>query len=146
MTQIVNHAGKALTDLPIVDRNTIDILKQSPSQNAIKGCFLFKFRQCKAILYCQIRQTTIPQDNCWLSCDHTSYTVANIGLFREDGVWRTQYEGLFCVLNSDGEVMTCTATKSLSFDNVQENCKKAHRSLQSLQKGSHIKANMWKSF
>ena len=69
------------------------------------------------------------QDNCWLSCDHTFHAVANIGLFREDGVWSKQYEGLFCVLNSDGEVMTWKATKSLSFD-APVIAKKVHRSRQ----------------
>lgn len=121
VTQIANCAGKAVADLHIVDGDTIDILKQSPSRNAIKGCFLFKFGQSKPIIHCQMRQTTMPPDKCWLSCDHTFHTVANIGLFREeDGVWSKQYEGLFCVLNSDGEVLSWKATKSLSFNNVQE--------------------------
>lgn len=80
------------------------------------------------MLHSHMRQTTMAQDNCWLSCDHTFHTVANIGLFREeDGVWSKQYEGLFCVLSSNGEVLSWKATKSLSFDSVRE-------MLQSLQK------------
>jgi len=55
---------------------------------------------------------TMPQNNLWLSCDHTFHTVANIGLCREDGAWTKQYKGLFCILNSNGEVMSWKATKS----------------------------------
>ena len=37
-----------------------------------------------------------------------------IGLFREeDGLWTKQYEGLFCVLNSNGDVLSWKVTKSL---------------------------------
>lgn len=69
----------------------------------------------------------MPQDNLWLSCDHTFHTVANIGLCREeDGAWTKQYKGLFCILNSNGEVMSWKATKSLSFDSVQEPLQSLH--------------------
>lgn len=47
----------------------------------------------------------MPQDNLWLSCDHTFHTVANIGLCREeDGAWTKQYKGLFCILNSKAKL------------------------------------------
>ena len=57
---------------------------------------------------------SLPSQNLWLSCDHTFHSAANIGLFREvDGEWIKQYSGLFCVLNSLGEVLTWKLTKDL---------------------------------
>ena len=68
-----------------------------------------------------MKKTTIPDDNLWLSCDHTFNTIANVGLFREeDGLWTKQYKGLFCILNCNGEVLSWKATKTLSFDSVCE--------------------------
>jgi hypothetical protein len=64
---------------------------------------------------------TIPSQSGWLSCDHTFHSAANIGLFRDaDGHWVEQYEGLFCILNSDGEVLTWKLTKSLRFECIKE--------------------------
>ena len=57
----------------------------------------------------------------WLSCDHTFRSVANVGMVRKaDRHWVKQYKGLFCVLNSLGQVVTWELTKSLAFDVVEE--------------------------
>ena len=97
----------------------ISVLTQSPSRNALKGCFLYRYKKWKQVYDSQMRQRTIKDNELWLSCDHTFRTIANVGLFRqEDGVWTKQYKGLFCILNSDGEVLSWKATKTLSFDSV----------------------------
>ena len=66
-------------------------------------------------------ETTRLNHGVWLSCDHTFSSVANIGSVRKsDGKWMKQYHGLFCVLNSDGEVLTWKFTRSVAFDDIQQ--------------------------
>ena len=44
----------------------------------------------------------------------------NIGFSRTgDNRWITQYEALFCVLNSKGQVMTWRLTRGLSFSEIE---------------------------
>ena len=62
---------------------------------------------------------TISENKNWLSCDHTFKSVANIGYVRrEDKKWVTQYKGMLCVQNGDGEVMSWKLVKDVSFDSV----------------------------
>lgn len=64
---------------------------------------------------------TVSSDELWLSCDHTFKSAANIGVFRSaDGEWVKQYNGLFCVLNFAGEVLTWKFTKDLRFSSVED--------------------------
>ena len=66
----------------------------------------------------------------WLSCDHTFKSAANIGVVRNvDNKWIKQYKGLFCVLNSYGEVLTWKLTKCLTFDEVETPMQLLHERL-----------------
>lgn len=67
---------------------------------------------------------TVSSDELWLSCDHTFKSATNIGVFRNvDSEWVKQYNGLFCVLKSAGEVLTWKFTKDLQFSSVEEQMK-----------------------
>lgn len=47
--------------------------------------------------------------------------TANIGISRDmDKRWITQYNSLFCVLNSDGQVLTWKLTPGVAFNNVED--------------------------
>ena len=52
----------------------------------------------------------------WLSCDHMFRSVSNIGTVS----WIKQYNGLFCILNADGHVLSWKLTKSLSFEHIED--------------------------
>ncbi len=92
---------------------------KAPSRNAIKGCFLYYFEDFEQLYDQKMRETSADSMNLWLSCDHTFRTVGNVGIFRQDGIWCKQYEGIFFVMNSGGEVVTWKATKKLTFDCVK---------------------------
>ena len=57
--------------------------------------------------------------SCNGSLDHTFSVAANIGYFRSDHKWVTQYSSLFIVLNEIGQVLTWKFTKDESYDEVQ---------------------------
>ena len=47
--------------------------------------------------------------------------LRNIGFIRHtDNSWVKQYKGLFCVLNSAGQVVTWKMTKGLAVDDVND--------------------------
>ena len=49
------------------------------------------------------------------------YHAANIGMSRNfDCRWITQFTGLFCVLNGNGQVVTWKLTKNMTFNNVED--------------------------
>lgn len=59
-----------------------------------------------------MRAGSVPQDDLWLSCDYTFASIASFGLSREiDRQWVEQYNGLSCVLNGNGEVITWKLAK-----------------------------------
>ena len=64
----------------------------------------------------QMRVGSVPSGQQCLSCDHTFKTLSNIGIVRSDGKWVGQYNGLFCVLNSDGEVLTWKFTNIIQLN------------------------------
>ncbi len=97
------------------------IFKDIPTRHAITGCFLYLFWQNNKTYTTQMIARSVSSPNLWLSCDHTFHSAANIGLFREvDGKWIEQYSGLFCVLNSEGEVLSWKLTKDLSFVSIED--------------------------
>lgn len=60
-------------------------------------------------------------DLLWLSCDHTFSSVSNVGSVRpDDGKWVKQYNGLFCVLNPEGQVLRWKLTRSLCFEHIEK--------------------------
>ena len=104
--------GKTCTDIPDID--TIPVWNSSPTRHSIAGCFLHQFWQHENIYSTQMIVGTVSSDELWLSCDHTFKSAANIGVFRSaDGEWVKQYNGLFCVFNFAGEVLTWKFTKDL---------------------------------
>ena len=42
----------------------------------------------------------------WISADHTFKVAANIGCMLPDGLWSTQFDSLYIVLNEVGQVLT----------------------------------------
>ena len=70
---------------------------------------------------------TVSSEELWLSCDHTFKSAANIGMFRSaDGKWVKQYNGLFCVLNCAGEVLTWKFVKDLRFGSIEDQMTNLH--------------------
>lgn len=61
---------------------------------------------------------SIPVSNS-ISFDHTFKVASNIGYFREDKVWVEQYDSLFLVMNSNGQIVTWQFTCGTSLDQVQ---------------------------
>ena len=64
---------------------------------------------------------TIINSSPWLSCDHTFRSITNIGTTRQsDDRWIKQYQGLFCILNANGQVVTWKLTKGLAVNDVED--------------------------
>ena len=104
--------GKTCTDVPDID--TMPVWSSSPTRHAITGCFLHQFWENENTYSTQMIVGSVSPDELWLSCDHTFKSAANIGVFRSaDGKWVKQYNGLFCVLNYAGEILTRKFVKDL---------------------------------
>lgn len=54
-----------------------------------------------------------------ISFDHTFKIASNIGYYRKDKVWVSQYDSLFLVMNCKGEVVAWQFTKGTSFEHVR---------------------------
>ena len=63
-----------MINLPIVS-----LLKSSPSRHAISNAYLHDFKEYQQMYTSKMACTSI-HDGCWLSCDHTFSSVANIGV------------------------------------------------------------------
>ena len=105
---IALNQGNAVTaTFPDIDDESVRFWKASPTRHSIAACFLLQFWE-KEEAYRQCMQSlSVPVRDMWLSCDHTFRSVANVGMVRNaDSHWVKQYKGLFCVLNSLGQVVT----------------------------------------
>ena len=107
----LNHPIKSCTncrkfDSPLLSRFTITSI------------FLQQFFLQKELLYNNCMISIIC--NGWLSIDHTFKVASNIGYFRSDGRWVTQYKSLFIVMNELGEVMSWQLTRTESTAEVKE--------------------------
>ena len=97
------------------------IFKQCPSRHSIASFFLLKFWEKEPAYTGRMASITSQSKRTWLSCDHTFSSIANIGTVRrDDRKWITQYNGLFCVLNEVGQVLTWKLTRRLSFDHIEQ--------------------------
>ena len=106
---------------PDVDDESMHYWQQSPTRHTIEALFLRRFWETEKVYHFCMSELSISSSQPWLSCDHTFKSVANIGIVREnDGRWITQYSGLFCVLNSEGNILTWKLAKSLTFDEIKE--------------------------
>ena len=62
----------------------------------------------------------LTSDSGWISIDHTFKVMSNIGYFRSDKKWITQYNSLFIVLNELGQVLTWQFTKTEASSEVRD--------------------------
>ena len=106
---------------PNYDDGSIHFWAASPTRHAIAACFLHMFWQREILYHFRMTSISLSSGNPWLSCDHTFRSVSNIGTVRQaDKHWIKQYNGLFCVLNADGHVLSWKMTKSLSFEHIKD--------------------------
>jgi hypothetical protein len=121
--------------IPSVD--SMPVWKDSPTRHSISSLFLYNFWNNEQLYNLQMEAGTVPSDGLWLSCDHTFKSVANIGTVRSaDGRWVEQYSGLFCVLNSEGQVLTWKLTKDLKFSSIEKQLDHLQHRL--LSQGKHV--------
>ena len=107
---------------PMYEDESMACWRYSPTCHAVAACFLYMFRERETLYHYHMSSISLPADNLWLSCDHTFKSVSNIGITRpDDKHWIKQFNGLFCVLNSDGQVMSWRMTKRLSFQYIRDN-------------------------
>jgi hypothetical protein len=63
-----------------------------------------------------IEQVTVGRT---ISFDHTFKIASNIGYSRSDGVWVTQYDSMFIVMNQEGKIIKWQFTKGTSLEQVR---------------------------
>ena len=113
--------GSGSQTFPDYDSDSIHYWKSSLKYHAVSAFYLMHFWQWEHIYHNRMSQTSLPPPSPWLSCDHTFRSVRNIGIVRHaDDSWIKQYKGLFCVLNSVGQVVTWKMTKGLAVDDVED--------------------------
>ena len=91
-------------------------ISQSPSNDILSKCFLAQFLKHEKLYLKEM--TCIPAAGS-ISFDHTFKVATNIGYLREDSKWISQYDGLFIVLNENGQVLTWQLTNGTSFAHVK---------------------------
>lgn len=91
-------------------------LSNTPSDYLLTKCFLAKFSRQEQFYLSEMCSIQIGHS---ISFDHTFKVAANIGYYREDKVWVSQYNSLFLVMNSNGKVVTWQLTSGTSLDQVQ---------------------------
>ena len=88
-----------------------------PSNNIISKCFLASFFDAEQHYLSNIHALEVSEA---ISFDHTFKVATNIGHLRKDGVWVPQYDSLFLVLASNGNVLTWQLTKGTSIGQVSQ--------------------------
>lgn len=91
-------------------------LAKSPSNNILSKSFLAGFLKEEDLYLREITSIDITNT---ISFDHTFKVTANIGFLREDNVWVPQYDSVFMVMNSKGQVITWQLTKGTSFVQIE---------------------------
>ena len=91
-------------------------LSNTPTDTLLTKCFLSKIRSQEHLYLNDIASVKTCST---ISFDHTFKVAANIGYHREDGVWVSQYNSLFLVMNGNGQVVTWQLRSSTSLDQVQ---------------------------
>ena len=110
-----------VSDFPSFDDESVQFWTTSATRHAIEACFLLNFWFRESAYHHRMSQTSLCAGKPWLSCDHTFKSISNIGSVRQaDKHWTKQYNGLFCVLNAEGEVVTWKLTKALTFEHVKD--------------------------
>ena len=91
------------------------LISKSPS-NIIASLFLSLFLENERRYLHAIEQVTVGRT---ISFDHTFKIAANIGYSRSDGVWVTQYDSMFIVMNQEGKIIKWQFTKGTSLEQVR---------------------------
>ena len=92
------------SNFPDISDQCASFWNEHPSHHSVAACYLLQFWEREPLYTRHMRSLTVKTDQCWLSCDHTFHSVANIGMVRHvDNHWIKQYKGLFCVLDGLGK-------------------------------------------
>ena len=87
-------------------------LSNTPTDTLYK-VFLSKFSSQEHLYLSEIASV---KTGSTISFDHTFKVAANIGYHREDGVWLSQYNSLFLVMNGNEQAVTWQLTSSTKFN------------------------------
>ncbi len=88
------------------------------SRFSITSIFLQNFFSEKEELFNDHMRSIV--SNGWISIDHTFKVASNIGYFRSDQKWVTQYSSVFIIMNEEGEVLSWQLTKTETTSEVKE--------------------------
>ena len=91
-------------------------LSECPSNNVITNLFVASFLMDEHTYLQDVDRVSIGST---VSFDHTFKIASNIGYYRNDKVWVTQYDSLFLVMNGNGQVVAWQFTKGTSFELVR---------------------------
>ena len=111
----IHNSLLSRSSLPI-DFTDTDMSK-GPSNDILSKCFLGEFLEQEQLYLKEMASLPITTS---ISFDHTFKVASNIGYFREDGKWISEYDALFIVLNENGHVLTWQFTKGTSFAYIQQ--------------------------
>ena len=121
LSELKKHGQRLLsstcTSQSLEQLTAVEMLSCVPSRYMLTSVFLQNFFLNKEEQYTQHMRSL--SCNGYISLDHTFSVAANIGYFRSDHKWVTQYSSLFIVLNEIGQVLTWKFTKGESYDEVQ---------------------------
>ena len=84
-----------------------------PGDDIISKCFVAKFLEDENSYKAEIQST---DTGAVLSFDHTFKVAANIGFLQDDKKWVCQYDSVFLVFNSKGNIVSWQFTKNTGFD------------------------------
>jgi len=108
-------------------------LAKSPSNDILCKAFLVLFLENEKLYRKELSVVPIGET---ISFDHTFKVATNIGYLREDQKWITEYDGLFLVLNGNGQVVNWQLTKSTSVSEseslLKSLCRRANLSLKTI--------------
>ena len=87
-----------------------------PSNDILHDCFVNNFIENHKLYFESMASLEVDS----ISVDHTFKVTANVGYLRADGKLITQYDSLFIVLNSKGQVVAWQFTKTSSIDECHD--------------------------
>ena len=84
-----------------------------PSRHILHDGFLKWFTENEDYFVRKLSQTAVDK---YILFDHTFKMASNIGYWRTDGKWVSQYDSTFFAMNEHGQVVTWRFTKGTSFE------------------------------
>ena len=97
---------------------TESILRATPSRFLLTSAFLQEFFMSRED-HMNSYMRSLSTSGGSITIDHTFKVAANIGYFRSDKKWTTQYNSVFIVLNEAGQVLTWKFTQTESYQEVE---------------------------